>query len=163
MNNSNYGAEIKSQKLAPIVRGWRNYHQYCNMEGSRFSLWFIENKTEKTFRKQKSVNRYQSIKLVKKAFPHVSFSENSFVNVTGDRSPFDGDVIYWSKRNSKLYDGKTAKLLNKQNHTCGYCGLRFTDDEDVHLHHKDGNHNNWMDKNLIAIHQSCHQYHHMGG
>ncbi|QIR37204.1 hypothetical protein HCG51_11085 [Tolypothrix sp. PCC 7910] len=31
---------VKSQKLSPIIRGWRNYHRYCKMDGSRFRLWF---------------------------------------------------------------------------------------------------------------------------
>lgn len=38
VNCSNYGAATKAKKLAPIVRGWRNYHKYCQMDGSRFSL-----------------------------------------------------------------------------------------------------------------------------
>ena len=29
VNNSNYGAAVKAEKLAPVVRGWRNYHRYC--------------------------------------------------------------------------------------------------------------------------------------
>ena len=66
----------------------------------------------------------------------------------------------WTKRNSELYDGKTSKLLKKQNHTCGYCGLFLTHEEKVHLHHIDGNHSNWKDKNLMAVHESCHNYIH---
>ena len=27
VNNSNYGATTKAEKLAPVVRGWRNYHR----------------------------------------------------------------------------------------------------------------------------------------
>ena len=108
INNSNYGAETKVSKLAPVVRGWRNYHKYCKMDGSRFSL------------------------------------------------------NYWSKRNSVLYDGVTAKILRKQSHSCGHCGLKFLEGEKVELHHIDGNHSNWEDKNLLAIHRSCHHYVHMG-
>jgi retron-type reverse transcriptase len=33
VNCSNYGAKVKAEKLAPIVRGWRNYHKFCNMNG----------------------------------------------------------------------------------------------------------------------------------
>lgn len=33
INSSNYGAIVKAEKLAPIVRGWRNYHRYCKMDG----------------------------------------------------------------------------------------------------------------------------------
>ncbi len=161
INNSNYGAKVKVQKLAPIVRGWRNYHRFCRMDGSKFSLWYIQKRTETIFRKQKSINRHKSVILVKKAFPAVKYSENKFVNVKGIASPYDGNLVYWSKRNSDLYNGLSASLLKSQNHTCAYCGHKFLTDEDVHLHHIDENHNNWKRKNLIMIHQSCHQYIHM--
>ena len=160
VNNSNYGAETKVSKLAPIVRGWRNYHKYCKMDGSRFNLWQINNRTFKVFLKQKTINKHQAEKMVKQAFPSVSYSENKFVNVKGDKSPFDGDLNYWSKRNSVLYDGVTAKTLSKQSHSCGHCGLKFLEGEKVDLHHIDGNHNNWQPKNLLAVHRSCHHYVH---
>ena len=161
VNNSNYGAKVKAEKLAPIVRGWRNYHRFCKMDGSQNSLWFVANRAWKVFNKEAKQNRHTTSVLIKKAFPNVPYSENKHVNVKGDKSPFDGDVTYWSKRNSKLYDGITAKTLSKQNHTCGYCGYPFLGEEKVHLHHIDGNHSNWKPKNLMAVHQSCHQYIHM--
>ncbi len=162
VNNSNYGAKTKVQKLAPVVRGWRNYHKYCKMDGSRFSLWSLNHSAFKRLKKQRTINRYQAEEMVKKAFPSVSYAENKFVNVQGDKSPFDGDINYWAKRNSKYYDGITAKVLRKQNHSCGHCGLKFLNDEKVELHHIDGNHNNWKYKNLTVIHRSCHHYLHMG-
>ncbi|MEM9484069.1 MAG: reverse transcriptase domain-containing protein [Cyanobacteria bacterium P01_F01_bin.116] len=162
INNSNYGAEIKAIKLTPIVRGWRKYHRYCNMSSARFRLWFPHKRTEKIFRKQKSINRYKSIKLVEKAFPPVSWKENDFVNVQGTRSPYDGGLVYWSERNSNLYDGYKVSLLKEQNHTCSICGQVLMNDEDVHLHHLDENHNNWRRSNLSVMHRSCHQMIHMG-
>ena len=99
--------------------------------------------------------------MVKTAFPYVKYSENKFVNVKREKSPYDGDLNYWSKRNSVLYDGATAKTLKKQNHSCRHCELKFLEKEKVELHHIDGNHNNWNSKNLLAIHRSCHQYVHM--
>ena len=161
VNNSNYGAEVKAQKLAPVIRGWRNYHRFCDMSNVRDSLWFLNHRAFRVFLKQKSVNRHKAESLVKKAFPSVSWTENKFVNVKGEKSPYDGDVIYWSQRESKLYDGTSAKLLKKQNHTCARCGMKFLPGEDIHLHHIDGNHDNWKPKNLEMIHQSCHQYTHM--
>ncbi len=130
------------------------------MDGSRFSLWQMNDRTYKVFLKQETINKYQAEKMVKQAFPSVSYSENRFVNVKGDKSPFDGDLNYWSKRNSVLYDGATSKALRKQSHSCGYCGLKFLDGERVELHHIDGNHNNWKTQNLLAVHRSCHQYVH---
>ncbi len=162
INNSNYGSQIKASKLAPLVRGWRNYHRFCKMDGSRNSLYFIQKRAFKVFNQEPKQNRYTSKQLLDKAFPSVSYSENKFVNVKGDKSPYDGDLIYWSKRNSKLYDGTTSLVLNRQNHSCVACGLKLTSEERVHLHHKDGNHDNWKWPNLEAIHESCHDYTHMG-
>ncbi len=161
INCSNYGAKEKAKKLAPIVRGWRNYHRYCKMEGARNSLYFMEKRAFKVFNKETKQNRYTSKKLLNQAFPSVSYSENKFVNVRGDKSPYDGDIAYWSKRNSKLYDGETSFALKRQNHSCAACGLKFKGEERVHLHHLDGNHENWKRENLVALHESCHDYLHM--
>jgi len=161
VNNSNYGATTKAEKLAPVVRGWRNYHKFCKMDGSKFSLWFISHRAYTVFNKETRQNRYSSAELVKKAFPAVPYSENKHISVKGAKSPFDGDTAYWSERNSKLYGGETSKALKKQSHKCASCGLKFIDEERVHLHHIDGNHANWKKNNLEAIHESCHEYKHM--
>ncbi|HEY9803615.1 MAG TPA: reverse transcriptase domain-containing protein [Leptolyngbyaceae cyanobacterium] len=162
VNNSNYGAAVKAIKLAPVVRGWRNYHRYCKMDGSRFSLYHIQHRAIQVFNREDKLNRESSKKLLEKAFPKVPYSENKHINVKGDKSPFDGDITYWSQRNCKLYDGETYFAIRRQNHRCGYCGLKMLEGEKVHLHHVDGNHHNWKAKNLLAIHQSCHDYIHMG-
>ncbi|MEG5061981.1 reverse transcriptase domain-containing protein [Microcoleus sp. A2-C5] len=161
VNNSGYGAVVKAEKLAPIVRGWRNYHKFCKMSGARNSLCFIQKRAFKVFNKETKQNRYTAKKLSEQAFPAVSYAENKYVNVRGTKSPYDGDVHYWSERNSKLYDGATSKALKKQNHSCARCGYKLTSEERVHLHHIDGNHDNWKAKNLEALHESCHDYTHM--
>jgi RNA-directed DNA polymerase len=161
VNSSDYGAKVKAEKLAPLVRGWRNYHKYCKMDGSRNSLTFIETRAFKVFNKETKQNRYTTKQLLDKAFPYVSYAESKHIMVKGEKSPFDGDVTYWSERNSKLYDGKTSVMLKKQNHTCKHCGCKFVGEEKVHLHHVDGNHDNWKHSNLSAIHESCHDYLHM--
>ncbi len=161
VNNSNYGATTKAEKLAPVVRGWRNYHKFCKMDGSKHSLWFMHRRAYTVFNKEAKLNRYSSEKLIKKAFPTVPHSENKHVMVKGTKSPYDGDTAYWSERNSKLYNGETSIALKKQNHRCASCGLKFIDEERVNLHHIDGDHANWKKNNLEAIHESCHDYKHM--
>ncbi|MEH1998776.1 MAG: reverse transcriptase domain-containing protein [Nostoc sp.] len=161
VNNSNYGATTKAEKLAPVVRGWRNYHKFCKMDGSRNSLYHIQKRAYTVFNKETKQNSYSSKKLLDKAFPAVSYSENKHVSVKGTKSPYDGDTAYWSERNSKLYHEETSKALKKQNHRCASCGLKFIDEERIHLHHIDENHANWKRNNLEAIHESCHDYKHM--
>lgn len=121
----------------------------------------MELRTWKVFNKEKKLNRYQVNDLINKAFPRVPYAENRHVNVAGERSPYDGDILYWSTRNSKLYNGITASLLRKQRHICGHCEAKLLDDERVQLHHIDSNHNNWRGQNLMVVHQSCHDYIHM--
>jgi hypothetical protein len=106
----------------------------------------------KVFNKESKQNRYSSKKLLDKAFPSVPYSEGKHINVKGEKSPYDGDLSYWSERNSKLYDSHTSKALKRQSHKCGHCGLKTLSNEKVHLHHIDGNHQNWKTKNLLAIH-----------
>ena len=160
VNNSNYGATTKAEKLVPVVRGWRGYHRYCKMDGTH-SLWHINNRTFQVFNKETKQNKQSAEGLIRKAFPTVPNSENKHINVKGEKSPYDGNIAYWSERNSKLYNGATSKALQRQNHKCVQCGLKFMPDVRVHLHHADGNHSNWKQNNLLAIHESCHKYIHM--
>ena len=161
VNNSNYGAQAKAYKLAPIIRGWRNYHRYCKMGGNRHSLSAIRARTYRVFNREPKQNRYTCSKLLLQAFPKVSHAENRHINVRGTKSPFDGDIAYWSGRNSKLYSGTTLRIIQKQGHRCGRCNLNLLSSEKVELHHIDGNHDNWKGNNLLAVHQSCHRYIHM--
>lgn len=161
VNHRNYGAKLKAEKLAPLVRGWRNYHRFCKMQGARNSLYFIQFRAYKVFNQEPKQNRRSSKQLLDKAFPAVPYSENRHINVRGNKSPYDGDIVYWSERNCKLYDGLTSKAIKRQSHKCKSCGLKFMGQERIHLHHVDGNHSNWKHNNLVAIHQSCHDYIHM--
>jgi retron-type reverse transcriptase len=82
INNSNYGATVKASKLAPVVRGWRNYHRYCKMDGARNSLYFMMKRAFKVFNRETKQDRYSSKKLLDTldtAFPKVPYSENKFV------------------------------------------------------------------------------------
>jgi len=162
VNNSALATVGKAKMLSPIIRGWRNYHRYCKMNGSRFSLWHLNQDAFKRFKSDKNKGKDEATELVNQAFPAVPYSENSFVMVKGEKSPFDGDLLYWSKRNSLLYDGHTAKALKRQGYKCGYCGHYLDNNEKVELHHIDGNQDNWKPKNLLAVHESCHDYIHMG-
>ena len=93
VNNSNIGARVKAEKIAPLVRGWRNYHRYCKMSGSRFSLWRTAYRAFKKFNKEKKLDRYKTRELLLKAFPSVPYAENRFVSVKGNKSPYDGDTV----------------------------------------------------------------------
>ena len=161
VNSSNYGAIAKAKKLAPVVRGWRTYHRYCKMDSTRDSLFFIQKSAYRIFKKETKQNRCTSKTLLGQGFPTVSYSENHHINIKGNKSPYDGDISYWSERNSKLYSGFTSKVIKRQNHSCKVCGHKFVGEERIHLHHIDRNKSNWKIQNLAALHESCHDYIHM--
>lgn len=153
--DSKFKLEARINKVASIIRGWKNYHKYCDMDNH--DLWSIGHWAWKFIRKQGRYNRQQTNEKKRIAFPTVPWTVNKFVNVRGTKSPYDGDIIYWSKRNSALYDNHTSRTLKKQGHKCGDCSLAFLPGDKVELHHIDGNHNNWKTNNLMALHRNCHQ------
>ena len=155
LKDSRHTLDKRIGKVALIVRGWRNYHKHCDM--NNHNLFFSEDWAWKYIRKQGKFKRKQTDEQIKVAFPKVSWSVNKFVNVKGNKSPFDGDMTYWSLRNSILYDNCTGKTLKKQNHKCGECSLAFLPGDKIELHHIDGNHHNWKSGNLMALHRTCHQ------
>ncbi|KAB8330455.1 hypothetical protein SD80_027675 [Scytonema tolypothrichoides VB-61278] len=93
VNCSNYGSKEKANLLAPKVRGWRNYHRFCKMDGSRNSLYHIQRRAFKVFNRETRNNRHSSKQLLDKAFPAVSYSENKFVNVKGNKTPKDVSTV----------------------------------------------------------------------
>ncbi|MHC5721585.1 MAG: RNA-dependent DNA polymerase, partial [Nostoc sp.] len=100
----------------------------------RNSLHLIQKRAYTVFNRETKQNRHSSKKLLDQGFPKVPHSENKHVMVKGTKSPYDGNTAYWSERKSKLYDGGTSIALKKQNHRCASCGLKFIDEERVHLH-----------------------------
>lgn len=156
LKDTNYTLEQRIAKVSSIIRGWRKYHQYCDM--SQHSLWHTSYWVWKFIRKQGRFNRWQTNGILKKVSPSVPWSAAKFVKVKGDKSPYDGDLLYWSKRNSALYDGAIAKTLAKQQFKCQHCNLSFLSDDLIELHHIDGNHHNWKSSNLEALHRYCHQH-----
>jgi len=105
MKDNRFNLEQRIAKCGLIVRGWRNYHKFCDM--STDNLWFSRYWTWKYIRKQGSYNRQQTNQVIETAFPPVKWSVNSHINVQGDKSPFDGDTLYWSERSNKSYSGLT--------------------------------------------------------
>ena len=80
------------------------------------------------------------------------------IKVRGDKSPFDGDWLYWSTRLGRdpTKPQRVVRLLKKQNGRCFRCGLRFVDGDAMEVHHKDGIHDNNAFFNLALLHAHCH-------
>jgi RNA-directed DNA polymerase len=80
------------------------------------------------------------------------------VKVKGNRSPYDGDWVYWSTRQGRHPDAspKLAQLLKRQHGRCRYCGLFFQHDDRIEVDHIDGDRRNSRYTNLQALHGHCH-------
>lgn len=83
-----------------------------------------------------------------------------YEKVKGDKSPYDGDTVYWSKRMGKHPEmpSRKAKLLKQQKGKCTWCGLTFQEWDVMEVDHKDpkpvGNRDKWS--NLQLLHRHCH-------
>lgn len=156
MKDSRFDLEERIAKCGSLIRGWRNYHKFCDMNSN--NLWTQNHWTWKFIRKQGRYDRQGTTEAIGRAFPSVPWSVNDHISVIGDKSVFDGDLLYWAKRNNKNYSGLRASTLKRQDHKCEACGLSFLSDDKVELHHIDGNHDNWKISNVEMLHRQCHQH-----
>ena len=93
---------------------------------------------------------------------HTEFGSSSteYVKVKDDKSPFDGDTVYWSTRMGVLPElpHRTAKLLKQQKGKCFHCGLSFQSWDVIEVDHIIPRANGGKDeyKNLQLLHRHCH-------
>jgi len=82
--------------------------------------------------------------------------------VRGTASPYDGNLLYWSRRlkTHPLMHATRAKLLQKQQGKCRWCGLLFRDGDLMEIDHIDRNHHNDLLSNLMLLHLHCHDERH---
>jgi RNA-directed DNA polymerase len=80
------------------------------------------------------------------------------VKVQGNRSPYDGDWVYWSTRQGRHPNvgARLARLLKQQHGRCRHGGLFFHHDDRIEVHHSHGNHRDSRSANLQALHGHCH-------
>ena len=93
---------------------------------------------------------------------HSSFacSSTDYVKVKSDKSPYDGDTVYWSSRLGKhpQMPNRKAKLLKLQLGKCPWCGLSFQDWDVLEVDHIIPRAMSGKDeyKNLQLLHRHCH-------
>lgn len=80
------------------------------------------------------------------------------IKVRGNKSPFDGDWVYWSERLGKdpTRPLRVTKLIKRQQGRCEYCGLRLTAVDVIEMHHRNGNRKENRYTNLVLLHAHCH-------
>jgi RNA-directed DNA polymerase len=82
------------------------------------------------------------------------------VKVKGESSPYDGNLVYWSKRRGESPEMPTrvATLIKKQKGKCAYCELHFREEDVMEVDHKipksqggKDSYDNWQ-----LLHRHCH-------
>jgi len=170
-------------RLSSVIRGWANYYSTVvskdvfkkldNLIYQKLRAWAIYRHPNKdrhwisnkywlinqglgwVFASRKTGNSTPMRLLMHSETPIVRH-----VKVQGNRSPFDGDWVYWSTRMGKHpeADKRVATLLRKQKGKCSHCGLYFKDGDLLEIDHKipksqggKDTHNNYQ-----LLHRHCH-------
>ena len=82
--------------------------------------------------------------------------------VTGDKSIYDNDLVYWSDRGRALgnraFSKSIIRILRSQNNKCNICGLKLLPGDTIEIDHivpkVSGGRNHY--NNLQAVHGHCH-------
>jgi RNA-directed DNA polymerase len=168
--------------LNPIIAGWANYysavvstktfHLLDHRLYEKLRRWAFFRHPRKS--RRWAIQRYWDTTPGKSwAFrdsngptlnQHTHVPIGRHVKVQGQASPYDGNWSYWAARRGK-YPGvsrRLAALLKKQAGHCEACGLFFTPEALIELHHRDGNRSDNRYINLAVVHRHCHDQIHGG-
>ena len=175
--------EALINRLNPIIRGWANYYSTVvskeifsgmdNLTYQQLRAWanrrhpnknhsWIANKYWQTIGNDNWVFANNGSGKRKKMHL-IKHSETPIIRhkkVQGERSPYDGDFVYWSTRMGKHpeIDKRTATLLKQQKGICTYCGLFFKDGDLLETDHIIPKTKKGLDTydNLQLLHRHCH-------
>lgn len=177
--------DIFIQKLNPIIQGWANYHKtviatetFSRCDRNRWYQLFSWAKRrhprkgrhwreakywqERERKDKKGTRMVFATPQGRTLRKHTDTPIQRHVKVVGEKSPYDGDWMYWSKRLQKhpmLYKTKAA-LLARQKGKCKWCGLTFQDGDLLEIDHEDMDRSNNRLDNLRLFHRHCHDDRH---
>jgi RNA-directed DNA polymerase len=165
-------------RLNPVIRGWTNYYR-SSVAKSTFSkvdrqMWYNLGQWAKKRHSNKTIGwRYR--RYWKQGKTRMDFSDGKHaliyhrgtpitrhVKVRGDKSPYDGDWVYWSQRMGQdpTKPKRVTQLLRQQEGRCGNCGGHFGIEDVMEIHHQDGDRKNNRYSNLVLLHAHCHDQSH---
>jgi RNA-directed DNA polymerase len=179
--NKSASQEKLIKELNLVIHGWTNYYRTHvatdTFSHCRYVLFHQLESWAKGRHENKSVtwimNKYwrvdegegwkfrtQEVKL----WDHTQTHIQRHVKVKGTASPYDGNLLYWSKRLKKhpLVGNRLGKVLQKQQGKCKWCGLLFKERDSIELDHITPRNQGGKDDigNLAALHPHCHDQRH---
>jgi RNA-directed DNA polymerase len=168
-------------ELNPIIRGWCNYYRTVSSHETYSKLDYLTYLRLRTWAKRRHPNKggywvsdkywttvggdrwvfgkeYKGNKIT--LVRHTKIAITRHIKVKRNKTPYDGDTIYWAKRKGSHPELKpsVAKLLKKQKGKCSWCNLNFLDGDLIHTDHiipKQAGGKNTKD-NLQLLHKHCH-------
>ena len=171
--------EALIRKINPIIRGWSDYYStvvsketYSKLDHlmwNALKAW-VKSRTKRA--NYKNLRKYFGSKngnnwTFQTPKGHIMLRHDAtkivrHIKVQGKRSPYDGDLVYWSQRGMKLPGIKTRvkNLLQRQKGVCPVCKQIFMPDDLMEVDHiiptsmggKD-----WY-TNLQLLHKHCHDF-----
>jgi RNA-directed DNA polymerase len=167
------------RQLNPKIRGWATYYRHVVSQAAYQRLdhltWVKLRHWARWRHPRKStawaIRRYWHRRGARQTFAtsatapdaehlraHSQVSITRHVKVQGNRSPYDGDWVYWSTRQGRHshVSARLARLLKAQRGRCRSCGLFFQHDDRIEMDHINGNHRDSRFANLQALHGHCH-------
>jgi RNA-directed DNA polymerase len=166
-------------KLNPKIRGWANYYRtwVCQATFGRLDrlTWVKLRSWARRRHPKKSAgwvdNRYWPHGESRRVFAtpatrpsqaylasHSDTASLRHAKVAGNRSPYDGDWVYWSQRQGRypMVSSRLATLLKRQRGRCTYCGLFFQHADQLEIDHINGKRQDSRYANLQVLHGHCH-------
>ena len=175
------------ERLNPIIRGWANYFRtvaskktFSAMDNklmiqlmrwgkrkhpARSKAWIRNKYLFKDIKNDKSRLRFGYINKKQELIGIQYFAETSIVRhtkVTGDKSIYDNDLVYWSDRGRALgnraFSKSILRILRNQDNKCNICGLKFLPGDVIEIDHIVPKTSGGADHygNLQALHGHCH-------
>jgi RNA-directed DNA polymerase len=160
--------------LNPVIRGWTQYHRVCVAKRTFSTMDYqMSHKLARwaQYRHPTKTAGWRFRRYWRRQKMRMNFSdgENSLicyadtpivrhVKVRGDKSPYDGDWTYWVKRLGRdpTKSNRVVRLMKRQGGLCMVCGLYFTTEDAMEVHHWDGDRRNSRYTNLALLHVHCH-------
>jgi RNA-directed DNA polymerase len=168
-------------KLNPIIRGWANYYKTCAAKtvfNKMTAQLYYKLRRWAAFRHPRKWRKWCYRRYWKRLDGLIRFTDGEHYlfqyehtkikrhnKVKGHKSPFDGDWLYWAQRLQQhpLKPLRVVKLLKWQSGKCEDCGLPFTTEDVLEVHHINGNHSDNRYLNLSLLHGHCHDIAHAAG
>jgi RNA-directed DNA polymerase len=181
--HKNFSQAALITHLNPVIRGWSNYYS-CVVSKETFSkadaityqqlrAWAASRRGRKRITKVMK-QYFHTVKGRKWVFSTreennplrlLNHAETPIVRhkkVVGEKSPYDGDTLYWSERMGKHPEmpSRVAMLLKAQKGKCAHCGLFFKDGDKLEIDHIIRTSLGGKDKvnNRHLLHRHCHDY-----